>query len=139
MSKKHTTPEGLSDLGGGRKSIIVDDEIAYPIIANEYLIIKEQIQDKKLDNWQTLLISIGITFLVSAIISILSYDFMETKKNVEEITEIPKLWSFLIVGIYFLFSLAAFIAFGLSFKYKKLINKSFDRIDKKITEKLNIE
>lgn len=135
MDKKKifATPNGINDSGGTRKPIKLDDEIAYPLIYDEYTVIKEKIQDVNLDNWQTFLLSTAVTSLVATIISFFTYNFymiLNGEKN-------PVITSFIVVGIYIILTLSSIIGLLLSFKYKKALDSSFKRIDNKILKTLN--
>ncbi len=135
--KTFTTPEGIYNSGGTRKAIKLDDEIAYPLILDEYAVIKEKIHDVNLDTWQTLLLSSGITFSIAVIISYFTYDIYEYIKIDNHDKKVLNATSLFVIAFYLLLSIASFIGFGLSYKYKKALNNSFKRIDKKILKTLN--
>jgi hypothetical protein len=133
--KIFATPDGINDSGGTRKPIKLDDEIAYPLISDEYAVIKEKIQDVKLDNWQTFLLSTAVTSLIAIIISCFTYDFYKTVKT----EKIPIISSFIVVGIYSIITLSFGIGLLFSYKYKNALDSSFNRIDTKILKTFKTE
>ena len=60
--------EQKQQLGGTRQSTPLEDEMSYPLTGSEFLLIKENLIIDKLTNWESFLLTTGLTSLISGII-----------------------------------------------------------------------
>ena len=111
-------------LGGGRRSMPLQDEDSYPLTKDEYLAIKENMVGNKLTSLESALLSIGIT----ATMACLPYFF---DGGIEK--------NFLIILIFLVVGLGCLTSFSLFKLNVKKKNGTIDRLNKKISEHLKIK
>ena len=127
----------LQPLGGTRQSSPLDDEMTYPLTKDEYLVIKDNLSIERLSNWESILISTGITTLISTIILACNGHFekISIENNISK-TQIN--WSEVItIMIYGAFSIGSIAGFIISIFNKKKAKNIMIRLDEKIMRHLN--
>ena len=123
-------------LGGTRQSSPLEDEMSYPLTNDEYFLIKENLSTDKITNWESFLLSLGITSLISFIIFCITGSF-ENKIVVEgkEILE-ANIQLITIVIIYAAVAFGSILGFLISILNKKKSKKYIERLDQKISNHL---
>ncbi len=124
-------------LGGTRQSYALENEMTYPLTNDEYLVIKDNLSIDKFTNWESFLLTTGISSLISGIIIYISGTF-EQHITVEgkDVIKINMLQVSLIV-IYGALTIGALLGFFISRSAKKTSEKPIHRLDAKITSHLN--
>ncbi len=123
-------------LGGARHSAPLDDEMSYPLTSDEYLLIKENLVFDKFTNWESFLITTGITSLISFIIiwATGSFEKVVTVDGKEVINiNMVQVVITVIYGALTLGSLLGFFIFKLT---KKKSENTIQRLEIKITRHL---
>ena len=124
-------------LGGTRKSSPLEDEISYPLTNDEYFLIKENLSTDKITNWESLLLSLGISSLISFIIFCITGTF-ENHLTIhgKEIIEL-NVQLLTIVIIYAAVAFGSILGFIISILSKHKSKHIIKRLDQKISNHLN--
>ena len=129
--------EQKQQLGGTRQSTPLEDEMSYPLTGSEFLLIKENLIIDKLTNWESFLLTTGLTSLISGIIFCITGKFeniiIEKGQRISQIN----ISQIIIVIVYFAIAFGSIIAFFALFKKKS--KNAIERLDKKISTYLNID
>jgi hypothetical protein len=132
------TMSEIQQLGGTRQCSPIEDEMSYPLTIDEYLLIKENLSIEKFSNWESFLLSTGITTLISVIIIWITGSFEH--KVIEGGKEIVKIniSQIIIVVIYCALALGSILGLIISLSAKRKSRKVIQRLDVKITNHLKI-
>ncbi|WGD35061.1 hypothetical protein [Olleya sp. YS] len=124
-------------LGGTRHSSPLGDEVSYPLTNDEYFLIKENLNTDKISNFEAMLLSLGISSLISFIIFCMTGSF-ENKSVIEgkEVIE-PNYQLIIIVIIYGAVTFGSVLGFIFLLLNKKKSKNIIARLDSKITNHLN--
>lgn len=127
--------EQKQQLGGTRHGIPLDDEMIYPLTSDEFQLINENLLVDKLTNWESFLLTTGITMLISGIILCLTGSFQINGQSGEELN----IKQIIIVVIYFAISIGTFLGFIVLMLSKKKSKNAVARLKKKIANHLNFQ
>lgn len=123
-------------LGGSRKGSPLSDEDCYPLTLDEYLNIKENLLLNKFTSLESVLLSIGISTLISGIIFYNTNSFTKSKIDNKINVESVDISNIIIVIIYSSVCLGAFIGLLIFNLNKRKTKTSIERLDKKIMNHL---
>lgn len=133
MSDNSSTPNYLK-LGGAKQAKPVDDVETYPISTHEYHIIMDVAKESDFDNFDAMVLSAGISFLLSAIGTACTGSFITEVDNGDTVY-IP-IWVFLFIQAVLGLS-GLIVYFGNKFK-KKASKSAFGRLNDRIKNHLGI-
>lgn len=136
IDKHDITYPGKINSGGARESTVISPVKAYPLTADEYYVIKDEMPKGDWNNKQTLLLSLGVSFFYSSVIYALTTDFTITINNSLTIKWLHVIFLTLFIS----FSLGSLVAFFFtnSLNKKDKNKKPYDRIEDRIKDHLNI-
>jgi hypothetical protein len=125
-------------LGGTRQSSPLENEMSYPLTNDEFLLIKDNLSTDKLSNWEALLLTTGITSLISGVVIWFNSSFEQHLfEGSKEITRL-NFQSIIILIIYTVLALSSFIGYAISKNTKREIFKPIQRLNDKISKHLSI-
>ena len=124
-------------LGGTRQSSPLEDENSYPLTKDEYLILEDNFTTDKFTNWESFLLTTGLTSIVSLTIIWItgSFEKHEIIGGIEKV-EI-NITQVVIVMLYSAISLGSIIGFIIAKRSKKDSEKPIHRLNEKIMNHLN--
>uniref|UniRef100_UPI00404A3F7F hypothetical protein n=1 Tax=Flavobacterium sp. TaxID=239 RepID=UPI00404A3F7F len=121
-------------LGGGRQSSPLEDEMSYPLTQDEFLTIKENLIHDKFTNAESFLLSTFFTALISGIVIWYSGSFYKKNASGGEVEINVELIVTLI--IYGAITFGTLLCFIISLFTKKKNKSSIQRLEAKINNHL---
>ena len=119
-------------LGGARISTKVDDELTYPLTRDEYHIIQDNCNNDNFTNFESILLSLGVTSIISFVIFYFTDNFYNKIENIPVIN-----WNkIIILMVYGGVGMGTLLGFAISRRLKKKSKSSYERLENKILKKI---
>ncbi|MGX7666525.1 hypothetical protein [Flavobacterium pedocola] len=125
-------------LGGTRQSSPLEDEMTYPLTADEFLLLRESLTLDKFTNSESFLLSTLITTLISGFVIYFTgslYKEVITNNIKQDVINISQVITLI---IYSAISVGCLIGYIFSYLMKKKSKSSLSRLDEKIKKHLSI-